>query len=230
MRFRCTPHADDRADSSRRCHARSSGCGLLLWYDTLHMKQRGKLVEMVDQEKARVAVRMLLEAIGEDPDREGLVETPDRVARMYSELCDGMDRSASEHLSKTFAVSGDDLVIERDITFYSLCEHHMLPFYGKAAIGYIPNGRVAGLSKLARAVEVFARRLQLQEQLTAQVADALMAELDCKGTIVYMEAEHMCMTMRGVQKPGTKTATLARRGAFVENPELEARFFRMLDR
>lgn len=191
---------------------------------------RGKLVEMVDQEKARVAVRMLLGAIGEDPDREGLVETPDRVARMYSELCDGMDRSASEHLSKTFAVSGDDLVIERDITFYSLCEHHMLPFYGKAAIGYIPNGRVAGLSKLARAVEVFARRLQLQEQLTAQVADALMAELDCKGAIVYMEAEHMCMTMRGVQKPGTKTATLARRGAFVENPELEARFFRMLDR
>lgn len=191
---------------------------------------RGKLVEMVDQDKVREAVRLLLEGIGEDPTREGLVETPDRVARMYSELCDGMDRSASEHLSKTFAVSGDDLVIERDITFYSLCEHHMLPFYGKAAIGYIPNGRVAGLSKLARTVEVFARRLQLQEQLTAQVADALMAELDCKGAIVYMEAEHMCMTMRGVQKPGTKTATLARRGVFVENPELEARFFRMLDR
>ena len=191
---------------------------------------RGKLVEMVDQDKVREAVRLLLEGIGEDPTREGLVETPDRVARMYSELCDGMDRSASEHLSKTFAVSGDDLVIERDITFYSLCEHHMLPFYGKAAIGYIPNGRVAGLSKLARTVEVFARRLQLQEQLTAQVADALMAELDCKGAIVYMEAEHMCMTMRGVQKPGTKTATLARRGAFVENPEFEASFFRMLDR
>lgn len=191
---------------------------------------RGKLVEMVDQDKVREAVRLLLEGIGEDPTREGLVETPDRVARMYSELCDGMDRSASEHLSKTFAVSGDDLVIERDITFYSLCEHHMLPFYGKAAIGYIPNGRVAGLSKLARTVEVFARRLQLQEQLTAQVADALMAELDCRGAIVYMEAEHMCMTMRGVQKPGTKTATLARRGAFVENPELEARFFRMLGR
>lgn len=185
---------------------------------------------MVDQDKAREAVRMLLEAIGEDPAREGLVETPDRVARMYAELCGGMDQRASEHLSKTFSVSEDDLVIERDITFYSLCEHHMLPFYGKAAIGYIPNGRVAGLSKLARTVEVFARRLQLQEQLTAQVADALMAELDCKGAIVYMEAEHMCMTMRGVQKPGTKTATLARRGAFVENPELEARFFRMLDR
>ncbi len=191
---------------------------------------RGKLVEMVDQDKVREAVRLLLEGIGEDPTREGLVETPDRVARMYSELCDGMDRSASEHLSKTFAVSGDDLVIERDITFCSLCEHHMLPFYGKAAIGYIPNGRVAGLSKLARTVEVFARRLQLQEQLTAQVADALMAELDCKGAIVYMEAEHMCMTMRGVQKPGTKTATLARRGAFADDQTLEARFFRMLGR
>lgn len=191
---------------------------------------RGKLVEMVDQDKVREAVRLLLEGIGEDPTREGLVETPDRVARMYSELCDGMDRSASEHLSKAFAVSGDDLVIERDITFYSLCEHHMLPFYGKAAIGYIPNGRVAGLSKLARTVEVFARRLQLQEQLTAQVADALMAELGCKGAIVYMEAEHMCMTMRGVQKPGTKTATLARRGVFADDQTLEARFFRMLGR
>ena len=175
---------------------------------------RGKLVEMVDQDKVREAVRLLLEGIGEDPTREGLVETPDRVARMYSELCDGMDRSASEHLSKTFAVSGDDLVIERDITFYSLCEHHMLPFYGKAVIGYIPNGRVAGLSKLARTVEVFARRLQLQEQLTAQVADALMAELDCKGAIVYMEAEHMCMSMRGVKKPGAKTTTRAVRGCF----------------
>ncbi len=191
---------------------------------------RGKLVEMVDQDKAREAVRMLLEAIGEDPTREGLAETPDRVARMYAELCAGMDHHASEHLSKTFPVPEDDLVIERDITFYSLCEHHMLPFYGKAAIGYIPNGRVAGLSKLARTVEVFARRLQLQEQLTAQVADALMVELDCKGAIVYMEAEHMCMTMRGVQKPGAKTATLACRGAFIENPGLEARFFRMLDR
>lgn len=185
---------------------------------------------MVDQDKVKQAVSMLLEAVGEDPTREGLLETPDRVARMYTQLLGGMDSDASEHLSKSFEVVDNGMVIERDITFHSLCEHHMLPFYGKAAIGYIPNGRVAGLSKLARAVEVFARRLQLQEQLTAQVADALMAELDCKGAIVYMEAEHMCMTMRGVQKPGTKTATLARRGAFVENPELEARFFRMLDR
>ena len=122
------------------------------------------------------------------------------------------------------------LVIERDITFYSLCEHHLLPFYGKAAIGYIPNGRVAGLSKLARTVEVYARRLQLQEQLCAQVADALMEYLAPQGAIVLMEAEHMCMTMRGVQKPGTKTVTLARRGVFETDPALEERFFRMLGR
>ena len=185
---------------------------------------------MVDQEKVQQAVRLLLEGIGEDPTREGLVETPDRVARMYTELAGGMDQDASEHLSKTFTVASNDLVIERDITFYSLCEHHLLPFYGRAAIGYIPDGRVAGLSKLARTVEVFARRLQLQEQLTSQVADALMEYLKPQGVIVFMEAEHMCMTMRGVQKPGTKTATLARRGVFETDPALEARFFRMLER
>lgn len=132
---------------------------------------------MVDQEKVETAIKLLLEGIGEDPTREGLLETPARVARMYGEIAGGMDQSAEEHLSKTFAVASNDLVIERDITFYSLCEHHLLPFYGKAAIGYIPNGRVAGLSKLARTVEVYARRLQLQEQLCAQVADALMEYL-----------------------------------------------------
>lgn len=185
---------------------------------------------MVDRQKVEEAVRLLLEGIGEDPSREGLVETPARVARMYAELTAGMDQDGSEHLSKTFSVGSDDLVIERDITFYSLCEHHMLPFYGKAAIGYIPNGRVAGLSKLARTVEIFARRLQLQEQLCAQVADAMMEFLAPQGVIVLMEAEHMCMTMRGVQKPGTKTVTLARRGVFEDDPALEQRFFNMLDR
>lgn len=185
---------------------------------------------MVDQEKVERAVRLLLEGIGEDPDREGLVETPTRVARMYTELAGGMDQQASTHLSKTFAVDANDLVVERDITFYSLCEHHLLPFYGKVAIGYIPDGRVAGLSKLARTVEVLARRLQLQERLTAQIADALMVDLGCTGAIVSIEAEHMCMTMRGVQKPGTITATCARRGAFEEDPALEERFFRMLGR
>ena len=155
---------------------------------------------MVDQEKVEAAIKLLLEGIGEDPTREGLLETPARVARMYGEIAGGMDQSAEEHLSKTFAVASNDLVIERDITFYSLCEHHLLPFYGKAAIGYIPNGRVAGLSKLARTVEVYARRLQLQEQLCAQVADALMDYLAPQGAIVLMEAEHMCMTMRGSYK------------------------------
>lgn len=173
---------------------------------------------MVDQEKVEAAIKLLLEGIGEDPTREGLLETPARVARMYGEIAGGMDQSAEEHLSKTFAVASNDLVIERDITFYSLCEHHLLPFYGTAAIGYIPNGRVAGLSKLARTVEVYARRLQLQEQLCAQVADALMDYLAPQGAIVLMEAEHMCMTMRGVQKPGTKTVTLARRGVFETIP------------
>ncbi len=185
---------------------------------------------MVDQQKVEAAVRLLLEGIGEDPEREGLVETPARVARMYGELVGGGDASAAEHLSKTFAVPSNDMVIERDITFYSLCEHHLLPFYGKAAIGYIPNGRVAGLSKLARTVEVYARRLQLQEQLCSQVADALMDQLAPQGAIVLMEAEHMCMTMRGVQKPGTKTVTLARRGVFNDDPSLEERFFKMLGR
>ena len=169
---------------------------------------------MVDQQKIEEAVRLLLEGIGEDSSREGLVETPARVARMYAELAAGMDQDGSEHLSKTFSVGSDDLVIERDITFYSLCEHHMLPFYGKAAIGYIPNGRVAGLSKLARTVETFARRLQLQEQLCAQVADAMMEFLAPQGVIVLMEAEHMCMSMRGVKKPGAKTTTRAVRGCF----------------
>lgn len=185
---------------------------------------------MVDQQKVEQAVRLLLEGIGEDPTREGLIETPARVARMYTELAGGMDQDASEHLSRTFTVSANDLVIERDITFYSLCEHHMLPFYGKATIGYIPQGRVAGLSKLARTVEVYARRLQLQERLCAQIADALMEYLAPAGAIVMLEAEHMCMTMRGVQKPGTTTVTLARRGVFETDSALEERFFRMLGR
>ena len=185
---------------------------------------------MVDSEKVKEAIRLLLEGIGEDPEREGLVETPDRVARMWEELAGGMDSDASEHLGRTFAVNSNDLVIERDITFYSMCEHHMLPFYGHVAIGYIPRGRVAGLSKLARTVEVYARRLQLQEQLTAQIADALMEYLVPEGAIVLVEAEHMCMTMRGVQKPGTTTVTLARRGCFEDDPALEERFFRMLGR
>ncbi|QWT18139.1 GTP cyclohydrolase I FolE [Collinsella sp. zg1085] len=183
---------------------------------------------MVDYDKVVQATRLLLEGIGEDPMREGLLDTPARVARMYTELLAGNGTNAREHLSTTFSVEASDLVIERDIAFYSMCEHHLLPFYGKAAIGYIPRGKVAGLSKLARTVEVYAQRLQLQERLCSQVADALMHYLDPVGVIVYMEAEHMCMTMRGVKKPGACTTTLACRGAFLDDPRLEQRFLSLI--
>lgn len=169
-----------------------------------------------------------MEGIGEDLSREGLLDTPDRIARMYGEIFGGMEEDAGEHLSRTFCVDSSEMVIERDITFYSTCEHHLLPFYGKVHIAYIPNGKVVGLSKLARTVEVFARRLQLQEQLTGQIADALMKHMAPKGVLVMAEAEHMCMSMRGIKKPGSKTVTLARRGVFETDPELEERFFRML--
>lgn len=183
---------------------------------------------MADQEKIRQAVRLLLEGIGEDPQREGLLETPDRIARMYEELCAGMNEDASEHLQKTFHVENNEMVVEKDITFYSLCEHHLLPFYGKVHIAYIPDGKVAGLSKLARTVEVFARRLQLQERFTVEIADALMEYLQPKGVMVMVEAEHMCMTMRGIKKPGSQTVTVVKRGEFLKNKELEDTFFRMV--
>ena len=183
---------------------------------------------MIDHEKVKEGVRLLLEGIGEDVTREGLVETPDRIARMYEEIYDGMEEDASEHLKKRFHVDNDAMVLEKDITFYSTCEHHLLPFYGKAHIAYIPNGEVVGLSKLARTVEVFARRLQLQEQLTGQIADALEKELNPKGVMVMIEAEHMCMTMRGIKKPGSQTVTIVKRGVFENNKELEDTFFRML--
>ena len=183
---------------------------------------------MRDHEKIKQAVRLFLEGIGEDVSREGLKETPERIARMCGELYGGMEEDASVHLAKTFSVDSSEMVIEKDIPFYSTCEHHILPFYGKAHIAYIPDGKVVGLSKLARTVEVFARRLQLQEQLTGQIADALMEFMQPKGAIVMVEAEHMCMTMRGIKKPGSKTVTLARRGAFETDPALEERFFRMM--
>ena len=210
---------------------------------------------MVDQEKIKEAVRLLLEGIGEDSDREGLAETPDRVARMYTELFSGMDADVSEPLSRVFSMgneadrrfmeemdSGDfvedktvgkracarDMILERDIVFYSMCEHHILPFYGKAHIAYIPDGRVLGLSKLARTVEIYARRLQIQEQMTGQIADAMMEHLAPRGVMVALEAEHMCMTMRGVKKPGSRTVTVAARGIFREDMALRNHFFQML--
>ncbi len=175
---------------------------------------------MVDKQKVQEAIRLLLEGIGEDVHREGLVDTPERVARMYEEICGGLEETADTHLSKTFTSTNNEMVIEKDITFYSLCEHHLMPFYGKAHIAYIPNGKVVGLSKLARTVEVFARRPQIQEQLTVQIADAIMENLNPKGVMVYLEAEHMCMTMRGIKKPGSKTVTTACRGLFLEQESL----------
>ncbi|MGG7058367.1 GTP cyclohydrolase I FolE [Clostridium nigeriense] len=175
---------------------------------------------MIDKEKIKEGVKLIIEGIGEDINREGLLETPDRIARMYEEIFSGIGQTAEKELSKTFTVEGNDLVLEKDITFYSMCEHHFVPFYGKAHIAYIPKGKVAGLSKLARCVEVYAKKPQLQERLTTEVADALMNYLDAEGVMVVIEGEHMCMTMRGVKKPGAKTITTTYRGCFKEDLHL----------
>lgn len=185
---------------------------------------------MVNQKKIEDAVTLLLEGIGEDPSREGLAETPERIARMYSEIFGGMQEDAGVHLSKQFSVSHNEMVLEKDIVFYSMCEHHLLPFYGKAHVAYIPDGYVVGLSKLARTVETYARRPQIQERLTAQIADAVMQELKPQGVMVMLEAEHMCMTMRGIKKPGSKTVTVVTRGIFRERPELQNQFMTCLSR
>ncbi len=185
---------------------------------------------MIDQEKIKEGVRLILEGLGEDVHREGLVETPDRIARMYTEIYGGLYEDAGEYLSKVFSVDNDEMVLEKDIVFYSTCEHHLMPFYGKAHVAYIPNGKVVGLSKLARTVEVFARRPQIQEQMTGQIADAIMEHLSPKGVMIMVEAEHMCMTMRGVKKPGSKTVTIACRGVFEEQEALQNRFFYMMSR
>ena len=179
---------------------------------------------MVDKEKIMAAVRMFLEGIGENPERGGLLETPERIARMCEDMYGGLEEDPWQHLSKLFPMPGSELVIERDITFYSMCEHHLLPFFGKAHIAYIPNGKVVGLSKLSRTVEVYARRLQLQEQMTMQIADAIDLYLFPKGVMVVLEAEHTCLTMRGVKKPGVKTVTMATRGAFKDDLQRQRLF------
>ena len=166
----------------------------------------------MDEKKIEEAVRMILEAVGEDPDREGLVETPQRVARMYKEVFAGIGSSAEDILSKTFSHDGDDTVIVKDIPFYSMCEHHLVPFFGKAHVAYIPKGRVAGLSKIARTVDHYARKPQLQERLTLEVCEDIMKYLDAKGALVVIEAEHLCMNMRGIKKPGSRTVTSVARG------------------
>ena len=183
---------------------------------------------MMDYEKIKAGVKLMLEGIGEDVNREGLLETPDRIARMCAEIYGGLYEDPAIHLKKQFTAGRNDMVVEKDIVFYSTCEHHLMPFYGKAHVAYIPDGKVVGLSKLARTVEVYARRLQIQEQMTGQIADAVMEYLKPQGVMVLVEAEHMCMTMRGVKKPGSRTVTSAARGVFAKQTALQERFFRML--
>jgi len=182
----------------------------------------------MDSEKIKEGVRLILEGIGENTEREGLLETPDRIARMCEQIFGGLGQDASEHFEKQFHATNNNIVIEKDITFYSVCEHHLLPFYGKAHVAYIPNEKVAGLSKLARTVEVFARRPQIQENMTAQIAEAVEKYLEPKGVMVMIEAKHMCMTMRGVQKPGTKTVTTITKGAFADDYSLQQTFMQMV--
>jgi GTP cyclohydrolase IA len=171
---------------------------------------------MIDRGRIEKAVREILEAIGEDPDREGLLRTPERVAEMYAEVFAGIGEDPADHLSVTFAADHDEMIMVKDIPLYSVCEHHLAPFVGTAHVAYIPNasGRITGLSKLARLVDAYARRLQVQERLTSQIADTIDAQLAPRGVLVVVEAEHLCMSMRGVQKPGTTTVTSAVRGLF----------------
>ena len=168
----------------------------------------------IDKDRAKAAVIELLLALGEDPDREGLLDTPRRIVDMYQEILGGMYLDPTAYLKVGFEVAHDEMVILRNIPFYSMCEHHFLPFHGEAHVGYVPDGRVVGISKLARVVEGFARRPQIQEQLTSQIAEAIMETLQPDGVAVVIEAEHLCMTMRGVKKPGSRMITSAMRGQF----------------
>jgi len=185
---------------------------------------------VIDETGIRAAVVSIIKAIGEDPNREGLVDTPKRVAEMYAELFMGLNMDPREELTVGYEVGHREMVIVRDIPFYSMCEHHLLPFYGVAHIGYIPNadGRVVGLSKLARVVEITASRPQIQERMTTEIADAIMDGLKPSGVAVVVQAEHLCMIMRGVKKPGSSIVTSAIRGAFRSHPESRAEFFSLL--
>ena len=178
----------------------------------------------VDVDRVEKAVREILLAIGEDPDRDGLLRTPRRVAEMYAEICSGLHEDPSRHLIVTFEANHDEMVLVRDIALYSVCEHHLAPFHGRAHVAYIPgdDGRITGLSKLARLVDGFAKRPQVQERLTTQIADAIVDVLQPRGAFVMIEAEHLCMSMRGVRKPGTLTLTSAVRGLFKDNAATRA--------
>jgi GTP cyclohydrolase I len=182
----------------------------------------------VDQARIRHAVREILSAIGEDPDREGLRETPDRVARMYAEVFQGLRQDAGEHVRTLFTQKYDEMVVVKNIQFESFCEHHLLPFVGRAHVGYLPNGKVVGLSKIPRVIDVMSRRPQMQERLTEEVADLLMKELNARGIGVVMEASHTCMTIRGVHKADSSLVTSAMRGAFRKKLATRAEFLSLI--
>jgi GTP cyclohydrolase I len=183
---------------------------------------------MIDQEKIKQAVHEILIAIGEDPSREGVKETPRRIAEMYAEVFRGMEEDPKEVLSVGFEEGHNEMVILKDIPFYSMCEHHLLPFYGMVHIGYIPKGRVVGASKLGRVVEILAKRPQLQERLTTQIANSIVEAMQPEGVAVVIEAEHMCMTMRGVKKPGSNIVTSAMRGSFRSRAVTRAEFLSLI--
>lgn len=184
----------------------------------------------VDHQRIQAAVREILLAVGEDPDREGLRDTPARVARMYSELFSGLHKDARDVLGKTFTQEYEEMVVVKDIDFASVCEHHLLPFMGKAHVAYLPQGQLAGLSKLARAVELLSRRPQVQERMTEELADLLMDQLGARGVGVVLEATHTCMTIRGVRKPGSITTTSAMRGGFRDNAATRTEFLALIHR
>jgi GTP cyclohydrolase I len=186
------------------------------------------MAEAVDQKRIRAAVREILLAVGEDPDREGLRDTPDRVARMYAEVFAGLRKDASEPLRKTFTEKYDEMVLVRDISFDSICEHHLLPFYGKAHIAYLPNGKIVGLSKLARVLDILSRRPQVQERMTEHLADLVMDHLDARGVGVILEATHTCMTVRGVRKQDSICTTSAMRGTFQTNPSTRSELMALI--
>ena len=184
---------------------------------------------MIDTEKIEAAVRMILEGIGEDPEREGLKDTPARVARMFKEICGGLENDPERHLETFFTEQHDEMVLVKNIPIYSICEHHLVPFFGKAHVAYIPNqGQLLGLSKLARIADEYAKRPQLQERLTSQIANSIMVKAKPRGVLVVVEAEHMCMTMRGVRKAGSRTITSAVRGLFQHNTATRAEAFALI--
>lgn len=182
----------------------------------------------LDEARIRAAVVEMLEAVGDDPAREGLRDTPRRIAEMYAEIFEGLAQDPAEYLKVGFEVAHDEMVILRNIPFYSMCEHHLLPFHGEAHVGYLPEGRVVGISKLARVVEAYARRPQLQERLTSQVAETIIDALQADGVAVVVEAEHLCMTMRGVRKPGSRMVTSAMRGQFKRSSVTRSEFLALV--